>query len=125
MKLIKIGGSVLALSMLVLPFVGFAQGNPNFSGLTDNVSLGYIPEFDAATETLAERVVNWMITLFWIATVGFLIWAAYLYLTAGGDEEAVGKAKKYLMYALVGGLVALLSTSLTGVIRNLLGGGGT
>jgi len=46
-----------------------------------------------------------------LATLGVIImlYAAFLYMTAGGDEEKVGKAKKTLLYGLVGVGIAILA----------------
>ncbi|MCL4404315.1 hypothetical protein M1432_03155 [Patescibacteria group bacterium] len=67
-------------------------------------------------------IINWIITIFWILTVLFLIWAAVLYLTAGGDEDKIGQAKKRVIGAIIAAAIALLSTGLQTIVTRLLQG---
>lgn len=71
--------------------------------------------------TTAKNIVNWIIVMFWILTVFFLIWAAIIYLTAGGEEDKLKEAKNRVIYALIAGVIALLSTGLSAIVTNLLG----
>jgi hypothetical protein len=72
-----------------------------------------------------EAAVNWMIDVFWILAVAFVIWAAFLYLTAGGNEDKITEAKKRLMYAVIAAAIALLALSIDYIVFNLLTGTGT
>ena len=71
--------------------------------------------------TNLAKVVNWVIAVFWIITVAMLIWAAIIYLTAGGEEDKLKEAKNRVIYALIAGVIALLSTGLSAIVTNLLG----
>mgnify|MGYP001559230887 CR=1 FL=1 len=71
--------------------------------------------------TISKNIVNWIIVMFWILTVFFLIWAAIIYLTAGGEEDKLKEAKNRVIYALIAGVIALLSTGLSAIVTNLLG----
>ena len=108
--------SVFFFCFIITPF--FVHGAITIPGVTPDPNLP--TSLTTATESLTVRIVNWMIRIFWILTVGFLIYAAYLYLTAGGIEDNVTKAKKYIIYALIAAAVALLATSLSGIVINLL-----
>ena len=66
--------------------------------------------------TTAKNIVNWIIVMFWILTVFFLIWAAIIYLTAGGEEDKLKEAKNRVIYALIAGVIALLSTGLSALL---------
>jgi hypothetical protein len=50
----------------------------------------------------------------------FIIFAAFSYLTAGGDPEQVSKAKSRIIYAAVAIAVALLAVGFEVIIRNFL-----
>lgn len=63
---------------------------------------------------------EWFIGVFWIITVGMVVWAAFLYLTAGGNEEKIGEAKKRLTYAVIAAAIALLSTGIDLIAYYLL-----
>ncbi len=104
-------GTIALFAMTVIPMIAGAQ-IPNTAPIT---SLG-------GAQTTITNIVNFMITLFWIIVVGFLIWAAVTYLTAQGDEEKVGTAKKRLVYALIAAAIALLSTGIQAIVTSLLQG---
>jgi hypothetical protein len=72
--------------------------------------------------TAVTAIVNWMIGLFWILAVAFVIWAAFLYLTAGGDEEKIKGAKQRLIFAVVAAAIALVATGLRVIVENILKG---
>jgi hypothetical protein len=67
-----------------------------------------------------QNIVVWFLGVFWIVAVGMVIWAAFLFLTAGGDEEKVKEAKKRLTYALIAAAVALLSTGIDVIAYGIL-----
>lgn len=69
---------------------------------------------------LVAAIVRWVGIIFWIAAVGFVFYAAYIYLTAGGDPERIRKAHKQLLWAIVAIAVALMATGLPLFIRNVL-----
>ncbi len=70
-----------------------------------------------------DTVINWMFTLLLVMAVVMIIYAAFSYLTAGGDEEKVGKAHKAIIYAVVAIAVAFLSKGISFVVAQLLGQG--
>lgn len=86
-------------------------GIPIIGGRTGNVS-GLVSIF--------SDIVKWIYTIFFIVAVMFVIFAAFTYLTAGGDPEKVGKAKDQIIYAAVAIIVALLAISLKSIIESFL-----
>lgn len=68
------------------------------------------------------NLITWMMGIFWILTVAFLIWAAFLFLTAGGEEEKITKAKRTILYAVIAGVVATVATAIDIIVYNLLKG---
>lgn len=69
-----------------------------------------------------KKSLVWVMGIFWVLAVVFLIWAAFLFLTAGGEEEKITKAKKIILYAVIAGIVALLATGINIILFNLLKG---
>ena len=106
-----------------IPSVHAVTGIPGTVNENSDTNGNLPTRIGVARDTILAKFVGWMIKIFWIATVGFLIWAAFLYLTAGGIEDNVTKAKKYIIYALIAAAVALLSTVIDDITRNLLKGG--
>ncbi|MDP3764680.1 MAG: TrbC/VirB2 family protein [bacterium] len=66
-------------------------------------------------------VVNYIIGIVAIIAVVMIVWAGYLYITAGMDEKNVEKAKKMLLYGVIGIVVVILSYSIVSFARSFLG----
>lgn len=69
---------------------------------------------------LVRYIVRWIYIIFFIIAVLFIILAAFTYLTAGGNEDAVGKARNMIIYAAVAIIVALLAVGFEAIVRNFL-----
>jgi hypothetical protein len=67
------------------------------------------------------RIVNFAVGFIGIGTAGMFVYAGVLYMTSGGKEEKVTKAKKYLMNGTVGGALVVVAYGI--VMRTLTGGG--
>ncbi|MCL4499704.1 MAG: hypothetical protein M1335_05630 [Chloroflexi bacterium] len=122
-KFEKAVGIVALVAMVITPFAAMAQ-------ITGGVGAGTIPALPNSPVTSVQGgvnvlgyVINWLITIFWILTVLFLVWAAVLYLTAGGDSEKVDAAKKRVIAAVIAAAIALLSTGLQSIVGGVLSQG--
>ncbi|MEK7212777.1 MAG: hypothetical protein AAB686_03805 [Patescibacteria group bacterium] len=64
--------------------------------------------------------------IFWLAAIAFTFYAAFLYLTASGNQEQIKKANSQLKWAVVAIIVGLLAFGLPNLINTFLsiGGGG-
>lgn len=71
---------------------------------------------------ILETLLNWMFTILMIVAVMFILWAAYLYLSAGGDPEKVKTASNQLIYAAVAIAVALVSQGIRFIVQQLVQG---
>ena len=56
-----------------------------------------------------ENVFVWIIGLAGVVAAAVLIFSAYLYITASGDEQKIQKATKGITYAIVGLIVAAIA----------------
>lgn len=92
------------------PFLASAQDAPikNVQGIVD----------------LAKKIANWVEIIFWIAAVIAIFYAAFLFLTGGGDTEKVEKAKKQLLYALIAIVVGLMAYGFQPLVDSFLRGQG-
>lgn len=112
MKLIKKGKislfSVLLVIVTVAPLMVLAQ--------TDDQKIDSFEKIKG----LLTKAVSWMYTIFFILAVGFILWAAYLYLTAGEDSSKVDKAKKQLVNAVIAIVIALIASGVSGIINSFL-----
>lgn len=67
-------------------------------------------------------LMNWFIAIFWLIAIGFVVWAAFTFLFADGDEGKIGEAKNRLKYALIASIVAALATGIDVIVYYLLKG---
>lgn len=107
MKKIKniIFGALAAL--IVAPAAVFAQAPGGISnGVGDAIGDSDLRDSDL-TDFLSD-VLSWLLYFIGFLSVIMIVVAGIMYVTSGGDEEQVGKAKKTLVYSIVGLLVALL-----------------
>ncbi|MEK7629943.1 MAG: pilin [Patescibacteria group bacterium] len=104
----KIVDGLVFFSPLAFPLFAKAQDEP------------LITDVDQI-QPAVEKIVTYMYNIFWVVAVGFIVWAAFLYLTAGGSEEKVEKAKKYILYAVISAAIVLLANGIKAIITSLLG----
>lgn len=85
---------------------------PTFVNVTD------APGLATAIGTVATAAA-WFITI--VSTL-VILYGGFMFMTAGDDEEAVGKARKTITWAVVGIVVALLAFTVPNIVVNLLRG---
>jgi fumarate reductase subunit D len=71
-------------------------------------------------EGFVEFVKNAVYTIFLLVIVICLVLAAFNFITAGGDETKISKAKEWVKYALIGGIIALLAGGMIALLTDLL-----
>lgn len=69
---------------------------------------------------LILTIVNYFLGFLGLLAVIMVIYGGVTYVSSAGNDEAVGKAKKIIMYALVGIVIILLSFV---IVRAILGAG--
>jgi hypothetical protein len=70
---------------------------------------------------LIEKASGWFYSALVALAILFIIYAAFKFLTAGGDEKKVGEAKQQLIYAIIALAVAMLATGIVKVLQQFLG----
>lgn len=108
-----------ALMTLMVANNALAQSGAFF----DNPQGGAAPSV-AAQGTLGQNItliINYFLGLLGLVAVGFLIYAGILMVTAGGNDEQVTKARKVIMYAVVGIVIILLSYTIVTFVTSALG----
>lgn len=58
---------------------------------------------------IAKNLINLIIYIAGFVAVGYIIYGGYVYLMAGGDSANTEKAKKTLLYAIIGLVVVMIS----------------
>lgn len=111
----KFYNKIVGLALLTVPTTVFAQ-----TGIEPTVQPTNLPT-EADFGTLLTQVINWFLGLVGLIAVLMLIFGGYRYLTAGGNDDAVTKAKNTILYAIIGIVVVILSYAIVATITNALG----
>ncbi len=101
----KILAYVSASTVTAMPMVAWAQVQ-TVSGLCE----------------IFFRIVRTFSGVVFAVAVLMLLWAAFLFITQGGNEEKVKTARNYLIYALIGLAIATLAFFGDDIIINLTRG---
>jgi len=79
------------------------------------------PQTGVQLLAIAEAVGDWIFAGFIVFAVIFIILAAVQFLRGGGDPAQVAAARKNLIFAIIGIIIALVSKGIIIVIRNISG----
>lgn len=102
---------------------------PLISSTTASIATALVPLASAAASdidtpgkviTIINKFGGWAYAALIAFAVIFIIYAAFLFLTAGDDAEKVGKAKKQLIYAVIAVATAILATGIIAVTKEFL-----
>lgn len=84
-------------------------------------------EITGGSESITDlpSLLNWIINVFLYGVIGIWVFISFIiggfmFLTAGGNEEQVKKAKRLLIYAGVGLVLAVLSYAIIRIVVNIL-----
>lgn len=69
---------------------------------------------------IINTLTNFLLGLLIALSVIFIIYAAYLYLTAAGEEEQYKTAKQVILYAVIAIIVGLLSKAIVYITTALI-----
>lgn len=94
----------LILTSLIVPQVAFAQQ------ATGGVS---------QIQTFIQSVIQVLITLAGLVSVGFFVWGGFGYITSSGNPEALDRSKKTIMYSAIGLAIVLGAFVLSSVVTQL------
>lgn len=113
---------VLALFASVLPVPVLAQ----LQEATQNVEEVAASAGVASTDliTLIGRIINVVLGFVGIVLLGALLYAGYLWMTAGGDPKKVSEAQAWIRNAIIGLIIIASSFAIVNFILAQLGGGG-
>jgi len=117
---------VAGVAVLFLPAAASAQLKTASTGLQAVSESTGLPNTDP--RVLAARIINVSLGIIGTIMVAYMVYAGFLWMTSGGDEEGVKKAKTMIRNAIIGLIIVLSSWAIaTFVINKLLqanGGGG-
>ncbi len=97
--------------------------------LTFTIPVGFasaqIPSVTLTQSSIRDillRFRDWVTGVVAILTVVLFLWAAVKFMTAGGNEEEVDKAKHMFKYGLIGVAVAIVAYTVFPLVSSFLGG---
>ena len=74
---------------------------------------------DQVIEVL-DNIQIWFARVFWVVAIAAVIYAAFLYLTAGGNAEQVKTANRQMLYAVIAMVVAILAYGIPALLKQFL-----
>ena len=123
--------SLFIISLLVDPFLALPAGvqaqdtNPNNifglgfvdgeQGGGDGIALG-----NRDPRTMVAEIINVVLTLLGIIAVGIVLLGGFKWMTAGGNEDKVGEAKKLLGAGVIGLVIILAAWGIARFALNAL-----
>ena len=116
-SVIVVLGALIAFAVFVfVPHDVFAQT----SGLEDVGSASGLSTEDLTT--VIGRIISVVLGTLGVILLVIMIYAGFLWMTAGGNADQVEKAKKWMINGVVGLIIVLASYAITAFIVNALGG---
>lgn len=103
--------AVLLLGLILAPVVSvnaIAINNPN-------TTFG-----ESSFFAIIDNVANFLFGFIVILSIIFLVWGGIQYVTAGGDEAQMEKAKTTITYAIIGLFVAAVAYAIVILVLNTL-----
>ncbi|MGB9726566.1 MAG: hypothetical protein ACPLXB_00445 [Minisyncoccia bacterium] len=109
----------LLLSIVFMPLLVSADA-PNDGTITE-------PTIDFASNTnldlwgMLQKAAKWLLNIVLLVGVIIIVWAGFSYVTAGGDPEKTKKSLNFIIYALVGIIIALLAYWIVNTVLDFVG----
>ncbi len=107
----KVLVSLILIGILVIPAIGLAQD-------VVPVPAPLWGEYNV-WDTL-DSIFNYLFATLLIVAAIFIIIAAFFFVTAAGDPDKTKKARDFVLYALIGVLVAFLSKGLIYLVDTIV-----
>jgi len=111
----------LGLSLLLLPVVAFAQ-ETNWQNWLNNFVQGTPLLNNADLIGIVFKAIQFVLAFLGVVAVVVIIIGGFMWMTAGGDTEKVGKAKKTLIQGLIGLIIILLAYAIASFVVKLITG---
>ncbi len=117
----KIRNLAIRIASFAAPLSAFAQSGPGTAVTPPTVPISDTEFTLNQGWARIDVFVNWVVALVGVASVVFLMYGAYLYMSSGQNEENLKKAKTSLIYGIIGAVVAVLAFSIFSFASSLVG----
>lgn len=112
------------LMVLTVPAISMAQGttNPFQRGLNDVNTVGQKAQLGEAKPlpVIVGQIINVALGFIGILLLFYLLYAGFLWMTSGGEDDKVGEAKTMIKNAIVGLIIIIAAFSISNFVLNSL-----
>ncbi|MCK5060946.1 hypothetical protein KAR28_00180 [Candidatus Parcubacteria bacterium] len=119
---VKIGAIILLLGLLIAPSV---QAIDLGIGYAENIGLASAGDEDI--RDTAVGIIQYLLTFLGIIAVGIILYGGFVWMTAGGNEDRVAKAKKIITAGAIGLIIVISAFAITSFViemtENAINGG--
>ena len=70
-------------------------------------------------QTFIQSIIQVMITLAGLVSVGFFVWGGFGYITSSGNPESLDRSKKTIIYSAIGLTIVLGAFLLSSIVTQL------
>lgn len=120
-KALLAGVVVGVLGIILMPLVSSAAAIEDSFGFVDAVrNRAGIKDYGSDLGGFILQILNAVLTVVAVIAAAAIIYAGILLISDMGDEENVEKAKKIILYAVIGLIVIGLSATLVNVVVNFI-----
>ena len=110
----KISFFLILTLFITIPIVALAQGlDPNSIGLDYGTYSGLR---NSDLRLTVVSIIRMLMGMLGMLAVVLMIYSGFTWMTAGGNEEKIGKAKKLLFYCAIGLAVILSAYAITSFV---------
>jgi len=107
--------------LISIPSVIFAAPPGGIGQITTGQPIGKeVAYTEEGVANIFISLINWFAWFVAAAAVVAGLYAGFMFITAGGDEGKLKKAKDIIVYSVVGVIVAILSFSIVAIAQALL-----
>lgn len=85
---------------------------PAFAQVATGAGVGQI-------QTFLQSIIQVLVTLAGLVSVGFFVWGGFGYITSSGNPESLDRSKKTILYSAVGLTVVLAAFVLSNIVTQL------
>ena len=104
----------IVLATFLTIFVTKVSANGGFVQITNPT------QYDSLEEVISA-IARLIVPVFILTFLAMLLFGAFTYLTAQGDDAKVEKAKKIIVTAMIGFVLAVLAPSIANLVAGVLG----
>ena len=86
------------------------------SGTVKQTLENNLPNTNASWDNFVPNILNWAYGAAGLVAVGFIIFAAWKYMSANGDPGKITSATKTILFSVIGLIIVLLAAAITNFV---------